>query len=1037
MHLGVPCASCHFERPGQGNAGPVLRLPLGPPPGRPLPDPPRHRLRELPPADFVAGRDLEPRPGDRFPAQLAHTPRSTARRATTIRSSPGHAHRLLLVPPPGLTRPRSHPPHVAAGVPHRLRHLPQGLRHVVAPGHLRPRHDGVPVARRPRHAERARRATSTACSRARPRACVGCHQTDFNNSKNPNHAAAGFSTACETCHKVSDADVAAGRDVQPRHDRVPAPGRPRHADVHDVPRRRRVQGQVDAPASPATRPTSTTAKNPNHAAAGFSTACETCHKVSDTVVDPGDVQPRHDGVPAPRRPRDAAVRDVPRRRRVQGQAHARASPATRPTSTTARTPTTSRPASPPPARPATRSPTRPGSRRRFNHATTAFPLLGAHATQTCTTCHGDDVFTGKSTACVSCHQTDYNNTKNPNHATAGFPTACETCHKVSDTTWSQATFNHATTAFPLLGVHATQTCATCHGDGVLQGHVHRLRLLPPDRLSTTPRTPTTRRPASPPRARPATRSPTPTWQQATFNHATTTFPLLGVHATQSCTTCHGDGVYKGTSTACVSCHQTDYQQRKNPNHVHGRLPDRLRDLPQGLRHDLEPGDVQPRHDGVPARSACTPRRRCTTCHVDGVYKGTSTACVSCHQTDYQQRQEPQPRRGRLPDRVRDLPQGLRRRPGSRATFNHATTAFPLVGVHATQTLHDVPRRRRATRASPPPASPATRPTINNARTPTTSTAGFPTACETCHKVSDADLEPGDVQPRHDGVPARSACTPRRAARRATATACSRASPRACVACHQTDYQQRQEPQPRRGRLPDRVRDLPQGATRTWSQGVFNHARPRSRCSACTPRRRARPATATASTRASPPPASPATRPTTSNATNPNHVRGRLPDRLRDLPQGRATRSWSQGVFNHARPPSRSSACTRRSRARACHVDGVYKGKSTACVSLPPSRTTSRRRTRTTPPRGFPTTCETCHKVSDTSWDQGTFNHSATVFPLLGVHATQTVRRVPRRRRLQGQVHRLRLAATSPTTTEPPTRTTRRPGSRRRARPATR
>ncbi|MBI5180640.1 MAG: hypothetical protein HZA05_04465, partial [Nitrospirae bacterium] len=37
--------------------------------------------------------------------------------------------------------------------------------------------------------------------------------------------------------------------------------------------------------------------------------------------------------------------------------------------------------------------------------------------------------------------------------------------------------------------------------------------------------------------------------------------------------------------------------------------------------------------------------------------------------------------------------------------------------------------------------------------------------------------------------------------------------------------------------------------------------------------------------------------------------------------------------------------------------------------------------------GFPTTCEQCHKASDTAWTQGKFNHSITSFPLTGLHTT--------------------------------------------------
>ena len=47
-----------------------------------------------------------------------------------------------------------------------------------------------------------------------------------------------------------------------------------------------------------------------------------------------------------------------------------------------------------------------------------------------------------------------------NHIASGFPTTCDSCHKFADATWMLATFSHTT--FPLVGVHATTACATCH-----------------------------------------------------------------------------------------------------------------------------------------------------------------------------------------------------------------------------------------------------------------------------------------------------------------------------------------------------------------------------------------------------------------------------------------------------------------------------------------------------------------------------------------------------------------------------------------------
>ena len=100
---------------------------------------------------------------------------------------------------------------------------------------------------------------------------------------------------------------------------------------------------------------------------------------------------------------------------------------------------------------------------KFNHGLTSFPLTGMHTTTPCASCHGDGVYLGKATTCVSCHQPDYTQTTNPNHAAAAFPTTCDGCH--STTTWLGATFDHDARLFPIYsGAHRGKwsSCATCH-----------------------------------------------------------------------------------------------------------------------------------------------------------------------------------------------------------------------------------------------------------------------------------------------------------------------------------------------------------------------------------------------------------------------------------------------------------------------------------------------------------------------------------------------------------------------------------------------
>lgn len=97
---------------------------------------------------------------------------------------------------------------------------------------------------------------------------------------------------------------------------------------------------------------------------------------------------------------------------------------------------------------------------RFDHARTGFPLSGAHAALACSQCHGNSLATVLSTACVGCHQNDYNGATNPPHLAVGFPTDCSSCHTTA--TWVRPPFDHSTTGWPLTGAHLSLACSDCH-----------------------------------------------------------------------------------------------------------------------------------------------------------------------------------------------------------------------------------------------------------------------------------------------------------------------------------------------------------------------------------------------------------------------------------------------------------------------------------------------------------------------------------------------------------------------------------------------
>ncbi len=68
---------------------------------------------------------------------------------------------------------------------------------------------------------------------------------------------------------------------------------------------------------------------------------------------------------------------------------------------------------------------------------------------------------GLNSECFSCHEDEYNSA--PDHLSQNFPTNCELCHNAL--AWSDVTFDHANTNFPLTGAHQSVDCNSCHESG--------------------------------------------------------------------------------------------------------------------------------------------------------------------------------------------------------------------------------------------------------------------------------------------------------------------------------------------------------------------------------------------------------------------------------------------------------------------------------------------------------------------------------------------------------------------------------------------
>jgi hypothetical protein len=177
--------------------------------------------------------------------------------------------------------------------------------------------------------------------------------------------------------------------------------------------------------------------------------------------------------------------------------------------------------------------------KNFNHSAFAFRLNGKHADVSCYTCHTDARsiadMRAKPQDCASCHLKD--------DAHAGrFGADCGACH--SSEGWKPAKFDHNLSGFKLEGKHAGAECEECHKNNVYQGtptdcySCHQQDDEHNGKFGTD-----------------CSSCHTPAkWDDATFDHSRSNFPLTGAHQQIDCEQCHTNVQFAGTPSTCVSCH---------------------------------------------------------------------------------------------------------------------------------------------------------------------------------------------------------------------------------------------------------------------------------------------------------------------------------------------------------------------------------------------------------------------------------------------------------------------------------------------------
>ncbi|MGB5346697.1 MAG: hypothetical protein WBN23_11080 [Woeseia sp.] len=188
------------------------------------------------------------------------------------------------------------------------------------------------------------------------------------------------------------------------------------------------------------------------------------------------------------------------------------------------------------------------------------PVIEGHADVEgeCKSCHQPFQRQNQRALCLDCHEDVANDISSSAgyHGLAGNAkeARCATCHTDHEgrdaniVILNTATFDHKLTDFPLLGGHATTACVDCHVED------EKFRDAPSNCFSCH----------EDDNVHGKTMGEvcedchnTIAWDDVTFDHDTTDFPLIGKHNDATCLDCHEDDTFPPPPTNCYGCHAED------------------------------------------------------------------------------------------------------------------------------------------------------------------------------------------------------------------------------------------------------------------------------------------------------------------------------------------------------------------------------------------------------------------------------------------------------------------------------------------------
>ncbi|MCB1053776.1 MAG: cytochrome c3 family protein, partial [Acidobacteria bacterium] len=166
---------------------------------------------------------------------------------------------------------------------------------------------------------------------------------------------------------------------------------------------------------------------------------------------------------------------------------------------------------------------------------------------------------------------------------------------------------------------------------------------------------------------------TAAWEPANFNHILTSRPPTCALSPLESLSRHANG-YNNTPTECYACHQTDFVNADDPDHVASGFPTTCETCHTTAA--WEPANFNHNQTSFPLTGAHTPLD-CLACHANG-YNNTPTDCYACHQSDYVNADDPDHLANGFPTTCETCHSTSGWEP---STFNHDQTNFPLTGKH--------------------------------------------------------------------------------------------------------------------------------------------------------------------------------------------------------------------------------------------------------------------------------------------------------------------------------------------------------------------